>query len=83
MNYDDALVGSIAIVLAIISFAFAIGPWQRPYELRSISAVRERFGKPIARGVWVAIALATFSAGLAIINGIRPSYATPHVTANP
>ncbi len=77
MSNDEALIGSIAIILAIAAFAIALGPWTAPYQLRSFSALARRFGKPAARGLWVAIAVAALTAGLAIINGIRPSYARP------
>jgi hypothetical protein len=45
--------------------------------LRSFAAIRARFGKSVARGVWFAIAVALFASGYAILNGIRPGYAVP------
>ncbi|MEM8669991.1 MAG: hypothetical protein AAGG48_20860 [Planctomycetota bacterium] len=77
MSYDEPLVGSVAVILAIVAGAIAFGPWTKPYELRSFSTLTERYGKPVARGVWVAIALASLTAGLAILAGVRPSYAVP------
>lgn len=77
MSYDEPLVGAVAIVLAVIAAAIAVGPWSQPYRLRSFSAITQRFGKPVARGIWVAIAVASLTAGLAILTGIRPSYAVP------
>ncbi len=77
MNYGEALVGSIALVAAIASLAIAVGPWGRPYQLSTISAISRRFGKPAARGVWLAIAIALLTAGSAIVAGLRPSYASP------
>ena len=74
---DEILVGSIAVVIAVLSMAIALGPWIGPYQLKTISAVSRRFGKPVARGVWIAIALASFAAGLAILSGLRPHYAVP------
>lgn len=77
MSYDEPLVGSLAIIFAIVAVTVALGPWHGPYRLRSFSAVVRRFGKPAARGLWMAIAIALMSAGIAIISGFRPSYATP------
>ena len=77
MSYDEPLVGSLSIVFAVAAAAIAIGPWSRPYELRTIAAFRHRFGMMAARGAWVALAIAFLSVGTAILNGIRPSYAVP------
>ena len=77
MSNDEVLVGSLAIVLAISALAVALGPWTAPYQLRSFSIVERRFGKPAARGLWIAVAISLTTAGFAIINGIRPSYAKP------
>ena len=77
MRYDEPLVGSLAIIIAITAMAIAVGPWSEPYRLRTISAVNRRFGKPAARGVWMAIAIAALTAGFAILSGVRPSYAVP------
>ncbi|MGB7346160.1 MAG: hypothetical protein WBD20_18220 [Pirellulaceae bacterium] len=76
MSYDETLVGGLAIIIACVAIGIAAGPWQTPYKLRTISLVSDRFGKPAARSVWFAIALAALAAGIAIINGVRPSYAT-------
>ncbi len=77
MSYDEPLVGALAIIFAIAAIAVALGPWHVPYQLRSFSAVARRFGKPAARGLWMAIAIALMSAGVAIVSGFRPSYAKP------
>ncbi len=77
MKYDEPLVGSVAILIAIVAAAIAVGPWTEPYRLRTFAAICRRFGKPVARGVWVAIAVALMSAGIAILSGLRPSYADP------
>jgi hypothetical protein len=50
--------------------------------LRTFSAISRRFGKPVARGVWVAIAVALLTLGLAILTGLRPSYADPVQSAD-
>ena len=77
MSYDEPLVGSLAIVIAIVAAAIAVGPWSQPYRLRTFSAISQRYGKPVARGVWIAIAVASLTAGFAILTGVRPSYADP------
>ena len=77
MSYDETFVGSLAVIFAILATAIALGPWTRPYQLRTISAVANRFGKPAARGLWIAIAIALTTAGWAILTGMRPSYAKP------
>ncbi|TWT83327.1 hypothetical protein CA13_47920 [Planctomycetes bacterium CA13] len=77
MRYDDTLVGSLAILFSIVATAIAIGPWSTPYQLRTIGAIKDRFGKSAARGVWFAVALAAFAAGITILSGARPSYARP------
>ena len=77
MRYDEPLVGSLAVIVAIAAAAIAIGPWSQPYRLRTFSAICRRFGKPVARGIWIAIAVALLTSGLAILSGLRPSYAVP------
>lgn len=77
MSYDEPFVGSLAIVMALIAAAIAAGPWEAPYQLRNIRSVNDRFGKLAARGIWAVIAIATFTAGVAIFSGTRPPYVTP------
>ena len=85
MSYDEPLVGSLSVFLGITAAAIAIGPWSMPYELKSISAIRHRYGKLAARGAWIALAVAFLSMGIAVLAGIRPSYAEParQVDASP
>ncbi len=77
MSYDESLVGSLSLVIAFVFVGIAIGRWRAPYELHSIASVQERFGSTAARGVWLALAIASFTAGLAILSGVRPGYADP------
>jgi membrane associated rhomboid family serine protease len=77
MRYDEPLVGSLAIVIAVVAAAIAVGPWTEPYRLRTFSAISQRYGKPVARGVWIAIAIASLTSGFAILAGVRPGYADP------
>ena len=67
-NYDEVFVGALAIFVAAVAIAVALGPWKSPYQLRSCAAIVRRFGKPAARGLWFAIAIALMSAGVAIIS---------------
>lgn len=76
-QYDEPFVAAVAIGIALIAAAIAVGPWAGPYRLRTIDAVGNRYGKLAARAVWVALAVTMFAAGLAIINGVRPTYAIP------
>lgn len=76
-SYNDLFVATVAIVGAALAFAVAVGPWQNPYRLRSIASVVERFGMSVARGVWIAVAIISLIAGIAIASGIRPGYAQP------
>jgi uncharacterized membrane protein YphA (DoxX/SURF4 family) len=75
MRYDEIFVSSIAIGLAVIAAATAIGPWEGPYRLRTARAIGDRFGKPAARLFWLLLAVLTLLAGLAILSGVRPHYA--------
>ena len=77
MSYDDSFVGVLAIILAIASTAVSVGPWDSPYQLRTIASVKRRFGKSVARIVWLVVAVASLTAGMAILSGVRPPYATP------
>ena len=77
MSYDEQLVGALSIILSVLATLIATGHWDAPYQLRTISAVSRRYGKSAARCVWIAIAIASFAAGIAIINGVRPPYAVP------
>ncbi len=51
MRYDEPLVAIVAISLALVAAAIAIGPWNGPYRLRTIDAVSNRYGKPVARAL--------------------------------
>ena len=79
-SYNDLFVAMVAFVGGVLALAVAIGPWQQPYHLRSISRVVDRYGMSAARSVWVLVAIVSLIAGLAIANGVRPGYATPDRT---
>ena len=80
-NYNDLLVSAVALIGAVAAFAVGVGRWEQPYRLRTISAVVDRFGVTAARLVWIALAIISFVAGLAIAGGVRPSYAKPQPDA--
>lgn len=80
-NYNDLLVSAVALAASIAAFAIGVGPWQQPYRLRTIAAVLERFGTTAARLVWIALAIVSFVAGVAIAGGVRPGYAKPQPDA--
>jgi hypothetical protein len=82
MSYDELFVGFLAIIMSIIAVAIAVGPWNEPYRLRSFSAITQRYGKRVARGVWIAIAVASLTAGFAILTGLRPNYVAPTQSAD-
>ncbi|KAA1257792.1 hypothetical protein LF1_02820 [Rubripirellula obstinata] len=83
MTYDEPLVGTLAILMSLLAMAIAAGPWHVPYQLRTFAAICDRYGKPVARSIWLAIALAAFGSGLAILSGVRPGYADQQVPAKP
>ncbi|QDV85021.1 hypothetical protein [Stieleria sp.] len=79
-SYNDLFVAMVAFIGGVLALAVAIGPWQKPYHLRSIARVVDRYGMSAARSVWVLVAIVSLIAGMAIANGIRPGYATPDRT---
>lgn len=78
MNLDQIFVGSLAVTLALVAGAAAAGPWQKPYQLRSVRAVRRRWGKSAARALLLLVAAVLLAAGTGILLGVRPSYALPN-----
>ena len=63
MNPDEILVGGLAIVFAVLGFSIGIGPWEKPYQLRTFQRVRERHGKPAARAAWIILSIAFLLVG--------------------
>ncbi|MCC9644940.1 hypothetical protein LOC71_21905 [Rhodopirellula sp. JC740] len=82
MIQDDTLVGGVALCIAAICTAIAIGPWTAPYQVRSIASIQKHYGAVAARGAWLLIAILSAISGVAILNGIRPSYASPPAVLN-
>ena len=77
MISDECFVGCLAIGLAIIAFASAVGPWSLPYRSRSMTSICDRFGKKAARLTWLLIAIISGASGISILNEIRPVSAAP------
>lgn len=80
-SYSDPLVGTIAILLGLTAAAVSIGPWTVPYQLRTVDTIRRRFGLRAARLIWLAVAIATLTSGVAILGGMRPPYVEPEENA--
>ncbi|QDV40916.1 hypothetical protein Enr13x_07530 [Stieleria neptunia] len=81
-SYNDLFVAMVAFVGGALALAVAIGPWQQPYHLRSISRVVDRYGMSAARSVWVLVAIISLIAGMAIASGVRPGFAKPDQARN-
>ena len=79
---DEKLVGSLAMLLGLISLGFSLGPWDSPYRLRYAAALSERFGKTAARLFWLLLAVILAGLGAVIIAGVRPEYARPQSSTN-
>jgi len=77
VNPDEILVGSLAIIFSLLGFSIGVGPWEAPYQLRTFQRVGQRYGKTAARAVWILVSLAFLLVALAVLLGLRPSYATP------
>ncbi|MEC8475069.1 MAG: hypothetical protein VXZ38_10490 [Planctomycetota bacterium] len=72
---DKLFVGGLSILMAVLFFLFAIGPWSAPYRLRSTAGVAAKHGKFFARLFWFLLAVMLGGLGLAILLEIRPTYA--------
>ena len=73
---QSALVGIIAMTFAILVAGVALGPWERPFHLRTLNALDDRFGRRPARTILAAIAAILAALAVAILMDLRPSYAT-------
>ena len=69
------LVGSLAIAMAtLVSWnALAFSPLF--YQLQTVSAVENRFGRKAACGLLLSVAVLLLGAGVMILSGTRPTYA--------
>ena len=76
-SYNDFFVATVALIGAAGALIVGLGSWQTPYRLRTIAAIVDRYGMQAARCVWIAVAIVSLLAGIAIASGIRPGYAKP------
>lgn len=69
------LVGGLAIVMASLLSWNAICFSPLFYQLATISAVQNRFGRKAACGLLLAVSVVLLGAGIMILSGARPAYA--------
>ncbi|MEM6689271.1 MAG: hypothetical protein AAF664_07595 [Planctomycetota bacterium] len=72
---DEYLVGGLAVVAGLAAFVIAIGPWSGPYRLRTVARIDSHYGRFAARLLWAGLGIVSLASGLAILSGLRPSYA--------
>ena len=71
------LVGSLAIAMATLVSWNAISFSPLVYQLHTVSAVQNRYGRKAACGLLLAVSMVLLGAGVMILSGIRPAYALP------
>lgn len=76
-NHSEWLVGGLAIAIGGLIGWQAVIHSPPLYRLRTVAAVRRRFGRRAACGLLLAIAALLFAAGVMILGGVRPRYAIP------
>jgi hypothetical protein len=74
---SEWFVGGLAILMASLVGWNAIAYSPTLYNLRSVSAVKNRFGRKAACGFLIGISAILLAAGVTILSGTRPSYAIP------
>lgn len=76
-EHTEWFVGVLALAIAgVISFG-ALGSSSLVYRLRSVAAMRARYGERAACGVLLVIAALLVGCGAMILTGTRPGYAVP------
>jgi hypothetical protein len=80
---SEWFVGGLAIVMASLVGWNAIVFTPALYDLRTISAVKSRYGRKAACGLLLAIATILLAAGVMILSGARPGYAVPSSADEP
>ncbi len=81
-NHSEWFVGGIAIAFGSLVGWNALVYSPLLYRLRTVAAVRKRYGRQAACGLLLSVAALLFAAGAMILGGIRPQYAAPP-TAEP
>lgn len=71
------LVGGLAIAMATLLGWNALSFSPLFYQLRTVSAVQNRYGRKAACGLLLAVSMVLLGAGVMILSGIRPAYALP------
>lgn len=77
MIQAETFVGSLAVVLAIVSAIAAMGPLRHASKLRLVQAVRTRFGELTARVFLALVASLLLASGIMILRDFRPHFAVP------
>lgn len=80
---SEWFVGSLAVLMASFVGWNAIAFSPVLYNLRTISAVKSRFGRKAACGLLLGIAALLLAAGVMILSGARPGYAVPSSADEP
>jgi len=74
---SEWFVGGLAILMASLVAWNAIVCSPALYDLRTISAVKNRYGSKVACGLLLTISAILLTAGVTILSGARPGYAVP------
>jgi hypothetical protein len=74
---SEWFVGGLAILMASLVAWNAVAFSPALYDLRSVSAIKTRYGRKAACGLLLGIATILLAAGVMILSGARPGYAVP------
>ncbi len=74
---SEWFVGGLAILMASLVGWNAIAFSPALYDLRTVSAVKTRYGRKAACGLLLGISAILLAAGVMILSDARPSYAVP------
>lgn len=74
---SEWFVGGLAILMASLVGWNAIAFSPAIYDLRSVSAVKAKYGRKAACGLLLGIAAILLAAGVMVLSGARPDYAVP------
>jgi len=69
------LVAGVSMALSMIAAVAGIGSWRLPYQLRLARVLHDRYGMVAARAFYMVLALLLGALAVAIVLGVRPSYA--------
>lgn len=77
MRFDDLFVSGVASVLGVLALGAAFSWVPAAERLRSVRAIKTRFGDSASRYVLLALAAVLFAAAGSILGGLRPPYNEP------